>query len=33
VETYEELVAALDEVVPRLRELEQPLLLEVVVAP
>ena len=33
VETYEELVAVLDDVMPRLRELEQPLLLEVVVAP
>jgi benzoylformate decarboxylase len=33
VETHAELLAALDEVVPRLRELEQPLLLEVIVAP
>jgi benzoylformate decarboxylase len=33
VETHEELLAVLDDVMPRLRELEQPLLLEVVVAP
>jgi benzoylformate decarboxylase len=33
VETYDELHAALDDVMPRLRDLEQPLLLEVVVTP
>ena len=33
VETHDELLAALDDVMPRLRDLEQPLLLEVVVAP
>ncbi|MGH2935318.1 MAG: thiamine pyrophosphate-dependent enzyme, partial [Gaiellaceae bacterium] len=33
VETFEELLAVLDDVMPRLRELEEPLLLEVVVAP
>lgn len=33
VETHDELVAALDDVIPRLRDLDEPLLLEVVVAP
>jgi benzoylformate decarboxylase len=33
VETFEELVAELDDIMPRLRDLERPLLLEVVVAP